>query len=101
MRPSEAVERESQFEQAAEIAEELVESPTAAETPRVARGAPPAQRRTRVKPGSLLAARAATEYLYVAQDIRRIVVVSGVLFGIMLMLYVLLVVARVVPLPFY
>src|SRR5918997_1870091 len=48
-----------------------------------------------------LAARAATEYVYVAQDLRRIVVVAAILFGIMLALYVLIVVVRVIPLPFY
>jgi len=57
--------------------------------------------RARVKPGSLLAAKAATEYVYVAKDMRRILLVAGALVGVMLVLWVLLVVMRVVPLPFY
>jgi hypothetical protein len=57
--------------------------------------------RHRVKAGSLLATRAATEYVYVAKDMRRILFVAALLFAIMLVLWVLLVVMRVVPLPFY
>ena len=45
---------------------------------------------------SLLAAKAATEYVYVAQDVRRIVAVGALLFGIMLVLWVLIVVAKVI-----
>ncbi|HUP83314.1 MAG TPA: hypothetical protein VM284_03895 [Candidatus Limnocylindria bacterium] len=55
----------------------------------------------RVKAGSLLAARAATEYVYVAKDMRRILFVAAFLVAIMLVLWLLLVVMRVVPLPFY
>jgi hypothetical protein len=51
----------------------------------VARSSPA---RARAKPGSLLAAKAATEYVYVAQDLRRIAVVAALLFGIMLVLWV-------------
>lgn len=57
--------------------------------------------RHRVKAGSLLATRAATEYVYVAKDMRRILLVAALLLAIMLVLWVLLVVMRVVPLPFY
>lgn len=57
--------------------------------------------RHRVKAGSLLAARAATEYVYVAKDMRRILLVAGLLITVMLVLWLLLVVMRVVPLPFY
>lgn len=57
--------------------------------------------RVRVKPGSLLAAKAATEYVYVAKDMRRILIVAALLGGVMVLLWVLLVVMRVVPLPFY
>jgi hypothetical protein len=56
---------------------------------------------SRVKPGSLLAAKAATEYVYVAKDMRRILLVAGALAGVMLILWLLLVVMRVVHLPFY
>ena len=55
----------------------------------------------RVKPGSVLAARAATEYVYVAQDLRRITVVAALLFGVMIVLWLLIVVLKVIPLPFY
>ena len=65
---------------------------------RVARAVPARQR---VKAGSLLAARAATEYLYVSQDMRRILLVAGSLFGTLAVLWLLLVVLRVIALPFY
>jgi hypothetical protein len=55
----------------------------------------------RVKPGSLLAAKAATEYVYVAQDMRRIALVAALLFGILFVLWLLIVVMKVIPLPFY
>jgi hypothetical protein len=57
--------------------------------------------RPRAKPGSVLAARAANEYVYVAQDIRRIVVVAGLLFGAMVAAWLLLVVLKVVQLGLY
>ena len=57
--------------------------------------------RHRVKAGSLLAARAATEYVYVSQDMRRILFVSGILFGTLIVLWLLIVVMRVLPLSFY
>lgn len=68
---------------------------------RAARAARARQARSRIKPNSLLAARAANEYVYVAQDIRRIVLVTAGLFGLMLALFVLIVVMKVIPLPFY
>ena len=57
--------------------------------------------RHRVKAGSLLASRAATEYVYVAKDMRRILLVAVLLVAIMFALWLMLVVMRVVPLPFY
>ena len=36
-----------------------------------------------------------------AQDMRRIAVVAALLFGILFVLWLLLVVMRVIPLPFY
>jgi hypothetical protein len=48
--------------------------------------------RVKVKPNSLLAARAAEEYIYVGQDLRRIALVAALLFGVMLVLWLLLVV---------
>ena len=53
--------------------------------------------RSRARPSALLAARAASEYVYVAQDVRRIAVVASLLFATMLVLWVLIVVARVIP----
>ena len=94
--------RPSQLEVAEEIAEDIVEDrPTAAasELERVART--PSRTHHRIKPGSLLAARAATEYVYVAQDFRRIVLVAGGLIAVLFVLWALIVVARVIPLPFY
>lgn len=55
----------------------------------------------KVKAGSLLAARAATEYVYVAQDMRRILLVAGALIGVLFALWLLIVVFQVIPLPFY
>lgn len=81
-------------------ADELVEEGPAAaraQVERVARTGP----RHRIKEGSLLAVRAATEYVYVSQDLRRILFVAAALFGTLLVLWVLIVVMRVVPLSFY
>jgi hypothetical protein len=57
--------------------------------------------RRRTKAGGLLAARAATEYLYVAQDMRRILAVAGGLFATLVVLWLLIVVLRVIPVGFY
>ena len=88
---------------AAEIAEEIVE-----EQPAVVAAAPERSvRRTstrvhhKIKAGSILAARAATEYVYVAQDLRRIILVGAGLIALLFVLWLLLVVMRVVELPFY
>jgi hypothetical protein len=96
-----AVAPPSQLEAAPVIAEDIAEERPAAaraELERVARATGP---RHRIKAGSLLAARAATEYLYVAKDMRRIVVVAALLFGTLLLLWALIVVMRVLPLAFY
>jgi hypothetical protein len=93
-------ERPSQLEAAEVAAEDVVEDRPAAAAAVLeanARSHP----RHRVKAGSLLATRAATEYVYVAKDMRRILIVALLLVGIMLVLWLLLVVMRVVPLPFY
>ena len=55
----------------------------------------------KIKAGSLLAARAATEYVYVAQDMRRIIVVAGGLFLFLFVLWLFVVGLKVIPLPFY
>jgi hypothetical protein len=61
----------------------------------------PVPTRQRGKAGSLLATRAATEYLYVAQDMRRILLVAGSLFATLVVLWLLIVVLRLVSLSFY
>jgi hypothetical protein len=94
-------EQPSQLEAAEVIAEDIVEqhpAEAAQELERVARSTHP---RHRTKPGSLLAARAATEYVYVAQDMRRILLVAGLLFGVLLLLWLVVVMLKVIPLPFY
>ena len=90
----------SQLETAEIVAEDVVEdrpATAAAVLDSNARNHP----RARVKPGSMLAAKAATEYVYVAKDMRRILFVAVLLGLVMIVLWVLLVVMRVVPLPFY
>jgi hypothetical protein len=57
--------------------------------------------RHKVKAGSLLAARAATEYLYVAQDLRRIFFVAAGLVAVLIVLWLVIVMLRLVALPFY
>jgi hypothetical protein len=114
--------RPSQLEIADDLAEEIVEEgPTperpAAERPAAERSTPalatPAraevERATRtnarvhhkIKAGSLLAVRAATEYVYVSQDMRRIAIVASGLIALLFVLWLLIVVMRVIPLPFY
>lgn len=93
-------ESPSQLEAAALVAEDVVENEpveAAAELRRVERAHP----RHRTKPGSLLAARAATEYVYVAQDMRRIALVAALLLVTLIVLWLLIVVLRVIPLDFY
>ena len=93
----------SQLEAAEIIAEDVVDdrpAEAAHELERVARTVP-TRTGLRSKPGSLLAARAATEYVYVSLDMRRILVVAGALFGTLIVLWLLLVVMKVVALPFY
>ena len=91
----------SQLEAAEEVAEDIVEERPAAAAQELERAARATHPRHRVKAGSLLAARAATEYVYVAQDMRRILVVSSLLFATLIVLWLLVVVFRVIELPFY
>ena len=68
----------------------LVEvQPGAASTAAISRSLPG---RIKVKPNSLLAARAETEYVYVGRDLRRIVIVGAGMFGTLIVLWILLVV---------
>ncbi len=96
------VERPSQLEAATEIAEPVVdERPMRTDTVERAQRPVAAHPRHRPKPGSLLAERAASEYVYVAQDMRRILVVSAVLVAVLIVLWVLIVVMKAIPLAFY
>ncbi|MEO7119148.1 MAG: hypothetical protein ABIZ34_09285 [Candidatus Limnocylindrales bacterium] len=102
-----ATSRPAQARQPAAITREieletndLVTVAEATEVPTAGTGLPTAARasahlRARAKPGSLLAARAATEYVYVAQDLRRIAVVAGLLFGALIVLWIVLVLMEV------
>ena len=85
----------SQLEAAELIAEDMIDqhpAEAAAELEKAERSLP---MRARMKPGSILAAKAATEYVYVAQDLRRIIAVAALLFGIMFALWILFEVARI------
>lgn len=93
----------SQLIAAEAIAEDIVEehpAAAAAEIERVAQTIP-ARPGAKTKPGSILAARAATEYVYVAQDMRRILLVAAALFGTLIILWLLIVIFKIIPLPFY
>jgi hypothetical protein len=91
----------SQLETAEIVAEDIMEDRPAAAATELEHNAARTDQHHRVKPGSLLAAKAATEYVYVAQDMRRIALVAALLFGILFVLWLLIVVMKVIPLPFY
>jgi hypothetical protein len=79
----------SQLETAAVAAEAIVEGRPAAAASQLERAVGPNQLRTgRVRPSSLLATRAAEEYVYVAQDLRRIALVAVLLFGLLFALWI-------------
>jgi hypothetical protein len=70
----------------------LVEAqPASTAQPGISRSLPG---RIKVKPNSLLAARAETEYVYVGRDLRRIAIVGASMFGTLFLLWILLVVFR-------
>lgn len=92
----------SQLEEAEIIAEDIVEDRPAEAQAELERYTRTAQRtHHKVKAGSILAARAATEYVYVSQDLRRILLVASGLIGLLFALWALVVVLKVVALPFY
>jgi hypothetical protein len=71
----------------------ITEEPrAAASTSAPARPATHYRGRPKVKANSVLAARAAEEYVYVGKDLRRIVTIAVALTGVLLVLWVLLVV---------
>ena len=92
----------SQLEEAEILAEDIVENrpeEAKAELERYSRT--PQRTHHKVKAGSILAARAATEYVYVAHDLRRIILVAAGLIGLLFALWLLVVVMKVIALPFY
>jgi hypothetical protein len=62
------------------------------ETPKAAVPVSHQRGRVKVKPNSLLAARAADEYIYVGKDMRRIVTIAAALGVVLIVLWLLLVV---------
>ena len=94
---------ESQLGIAEVVAEDIVEHHPAEAANELERTALTSSQRThhKIKANSLLAARAATEYVYVSQDLRRIAIVAGTLMVALLIMWLLLVALKVVQLPFY
>ena len=79
----------SQLEAAEVAAEDIIEGRPAAAANEIERAAASAsQARGAGRPNTLLATRAAEEYVYVAQDLRRIALVAVLLFGILFGLWV-------------
>lgn len=72
------------LEAASLMPRDLEEASPGSQPTRVSRAA---HARPRAKPGSALAAKAATEYVYVAQDLRRIAVVGVVLFALLFLIW--------------
>lgn len=101
--PRQARLSQPELEIAETFGEDIVVDQPAESLATLERAAPRAGTRVhhKVKAGSLLAARAATEYVYVSQDMRRILLVASALVGILFALWLLVVVLRVIPLPFY
>jgi len=87
-------------EPAAQAADQAAAQP-AGDAPAPTRAARAGRVHQRIKAGSLLAARAATEYVYVAQDLKRITLLGALIVGALIVLWLLIVVLRVIPLPFY
>ena len=78
----------SQLEAAEIAAEDIEEGRLAAAASELERAGAAAPRGTRARPNTLLATRAAEEYVYVAQDLRRIALVAILLFGILFGLWI-------------
>jgi len=95
--------RQSELDVADVVAEDVLENRPEESRSALERAAPRAGTRVhhKVKAGSVLAARAATEYVYVAQDMRRILLVAAGLIGLLFALWLLVVVFQVIALPFY
>jgi hypothetical protein len=78
----------SQLEAAEVAAQDIEEGRPAAAANELERAAAAAPRAPRARPNTLLATRAAEEYVYVAQDLRRIALVAVLLFGILFGLWI-------------
>ncbi|HVQ23441.1 MAG TPA: hypothetical protein VMT36_09215, partial [Candidatus Saccharimonadia bacterium] len=78
----------SQLEAAEVAAEDIIEGRPAAAANEIERAAATQPRGARGRPNTLLATRAAEEYVYVAQDLRRIGLVAILLFGILFGLWI-------------
>ncbi len=78
----------SQLEAAEIAAEDIEEGRPAAAANEIERAAAAAPRRPGGRPNTLLATRAAEEYVYVAQDLRRIALVAVLLFAILFGLWI-------------
>jgi hypothetical protein len=87
----------SQLEVATEIAEDLVEEQPQRGAEKLLAVADSTPERRRERATSLLAAKAAAEYVYVIEDVRRIVLVAGMLFAVMFLFWVLIVALRIIP----
>jgi hypothetical protein len=78
----------SQLEAAEIAAEDIMEGRPADAANEIERAAATQPRGPRARPNTLLATRAAEEYVYVAQDLRRIGLVAILLFGILFGLWI-------------
>jgi hypothetical protein len=78
----------SQLEVAEIAAEDIMEGRPASAANELERAGAAMPRGSRVRPNTLLATRAAEEYVYVAQDLRRIALVALLLFGILFGLWI-------------
>jgi hypothetical protein len=82
----------SQLDAAVAIADDIEARRPAEAAAQLSRASRATPGRAKVKPNSLLAARAAEEYLYIGADLRRIAMVDAGVFGVLIVLWLLLVV---------
>jgi hypothetical protein len=81
----------------AQIVAEERSATAASDRSRSRRSDPDAAARGRTKEGGLLASRATLEYAYVSADLRRIAIVAGALFALMIAIWVVLSLTGNVP----
>ena len=85
-----AAEEARAAELEAQIVAEERAATTASDRSRSRRSDPDAAARGRTKESGLLASRATLEYAYVSADLRRIAIVAGALFALMIVIWVVL-----------